>query len=99
MFIRKKKNPSGVVSVQVIEKSHGKYQMIKTIGSSMDNIEIEELFNIGKQWISNYLGEQDLFQQEIKQQEEKQVIEHLLSNIENILINGTQLILDRVFNI
>lgn len=99
MFIRKKKNPSGVVSVQVIDKSHGKYRMIKTIGSSLDNVEIEELCNLGKQWISNHLGEQDLFQQELKQQEEKQVIEHLLSNIENILINGTQLILDRVFNI
>lgn len=73
--------------------------MIKTIGSSLDNVEIEELCNLGKQWISNHLGEQDLFQQELKQQEEKQVIEHLLSNIENILINGTQLILDRVFNI
>ena len=99
MFIRKKKNPSGVVSVQIIDKSHGKYRMIKTIGSSLDNVEIEELCNLGKQWISNHLGEQDLFQQELKQQEEKQVIEHLLSNIENILINGTQLILDRVFNI
>lgn len=99
MFIRKKKNPSGVVSVQIIDKSHGKYRMIKTIGSSLDNVEIEELCNLGKQWISNHLGEQDLFQQELKQQEEKQVIEYLLSNIENILINGTQLILDRVFNI
>jgi hypothetical protein len=38
-----KENPSGVVSVQVIDKSRDKYQVIKTIGSSSDAIEIENL--------------------------------------------------------
>jgi hypothetical protein len=34
-----------------------------------------------------------------REQEEKQVIEYLLSNVENVLINGTQLILNQVFTI
>jgi transposase len=97
MFIRKKKNPSGVISVQVIDKRKGKYCVLKTIGSSPENPTIEVLFEQGKNWISNYLGEQDIFNQATKEVEENQVAEYLLSNIENILLNGTQLILDRVF--
>jgi hypothetical protein len=30
MFARQKKNKSGVISVQVIDKSSGKYKLIKT---------------------------------------------------------------------
>ena len=97
MFVRKKKNPSGLISVQVIDKRNGRYRVLKTIGSSLDTKIIEELYLIGKRWISNYLGEQDLFEQAAEEADEKQVVNCLLSNIENILINGTQLILDKVF--
>lgn len=41
MFVRKKKNKSGVISIQVIEKSKGKYKVLKTIGSSSRDLEIE----------------------------------------------------------
>jgi hypothetical protein len=34
MFVRKKKNPSGVVSIQVIDKRNGIYRVVKTIGSA-----------------------------------------------------------------
>lgn len=46
MLVRKKRNRSGVVSVQVIYKSSGKYKMIKTIGSSSDVDQIESLPDI-----------------------------------------------------
>ena len=55
MFVRKKPNRSGVISVQVIDKSSGKYKLIKTIGSSSDPKTIEQLYRQGKQWIDNYL--------------------------------------------
>lgn len=97
MFVRKKSNPSGVISVQVITKNRGKYQVLKTIGSSSDKSNIEQFCRQGQEWINNYLGAQDIFEQATKEQEEKQVTEYLISNIENILINGTQLILERVF--
>jgi len=51
----------------------------------------------GRQWIADHLGEQDVFEVFNKKQEELQVTTHLLSNIENILLNGTQLILNQVF--
>ena len=42
------------------------------------------------------MGEQDIFEQATKEADEKQVVDFLLSNVENILINGTPLILDKV---
>jgi hypothetical protein len=97
MYVRKKINPSGITSVQVIDKSTGKYRLIKTIGSSSDTSTVKPLYQQGKQWISNYVGELNIFDTYQREREEKQVTEYLLSNIENILQNGTQLILNEVF--
>jgi hypothetical protein len=97
MFIRKKKNLSGVVSVQVIDKSRGKYRVLHTVGSSCDESEIESLYQHGKKWLSLHCGERDMFAEHDRSLEEKQVTEYLLSRIENILLNGTQLILNPVF--
>jgi hypothetical protein len=40
----------------------------------------------------------DIFSHSKQQYEEKQLADYFLTNIENILLNGTQLILDQVFN-
>lgn len=97
MFVRKKYNPSGVVSIQVIDKSKGKYQVLKTIGSSANALTIEALYIEAKQWIEAHAGRRNMFSEAEKEREEKQVTAYLLSNIENILLNGTQLILNQVF--
>jgi len=97
MYVRKKKNPSGVVSVQIIDKSRGNYKVLRTIGSSSDILEIERLYNQGKKWIASRTGMRDMFLHDEQQREEKQVVDSLLGNIENILLNGTQLILNQVF--
>ena len=99
MFVRQKKNRSGTTSVVVVTKSHGIFKELKTIGVSDNRIQIEKFINQAQQWIQHYKGELDIFQQSAKAQEERQVTEYLLSNIENVLINGTQLILDKVFKI
>ena len=99
MYVRKKKNPSGVISIQVIDKSSGKYKVFKTIGSSSDERIVAELYRQGKKWISEYSGDCDMFALHTRKEEEQQVIDNLLSNIENILINGTQLILNHVFKV
>lgn len=43
MFVRKKKNASGSVSVQIISKTNRKYRVVETIGCSADGNEIEQL--------------------------------------------------------
>ncbi len=97
MFIRKKKNRSGTTSVVVVDKSRSGYREIVTIGVSNDSSEIEELCREGKKWIDARCDGSDIFEQAAKELEEKQVAEYLLSNVEKILINGIQLILNRVF--
>jgi hypothetical protein len=41
IFIRKRVNKSGSVSIQIISKSNGKYKVVKTIGSSKSEQELE----------------------------------------------------------
>ena len=43
IFVRKKPNKSGSVSVQVIDKSHQGYRVVQTIGSARDSEEINRL--------------------------------------------------------
>jgi transposase len=97
MFVRKKINRSGTTSIVVVDKRKSIYREIKTIGTSKDPSEIESFFQKGKRWISSHLGEQDIFEVHDRSIEERQVTEYLLSNVENILLNGVQLILNRVF--
>jgi transposase len=99
MYVRKKKNRSDTISIVVVEKRKGVYREIKTIGTSNDASEVESLYLQGKRWISSHLGEQDIFEAHDKALEERQVAEYLLSNVENILLNGVQLILNNVFRL
>ena len=48
MFVRKKRNASGSVSIQIISKKGGKYKVVETIGCSKDNEKIEQLCNKAK---------------------------------------------------
>ena len=99
MFIRKKKNRSGTTSIIVVDKSKGRFQELKTIGVSSDEKELAALYEQGKRWIDMHCGNRDMFVESERQREEKQITEHLLNNVENILLNGTQLILNEVFRL
>ena len=50
MFVRKKANPSGSVSVQVIDKSDG-YRVVNAIGTARDPEEVGRLVDMGKAFI------------------------------------------------
>lgn len=93
MFVRKKKNKSGVISIQIIDKSSGKYKMVKTIGSSNNLIEIENLILKGENWIKEKLGII-----EIDFENSKQNTEQLLNNIEQVNISGTELLLGKLYD-
>ena len=61
MYIRKKQNKSGSISVQIISKSGGRYSVIKSLGSSRDAVRIGELVNQGEMEIRERLGQQSIF--------------------------------------
>ena len=60
MFVRAKKNRSGSVSVQVIDKSSGVYKVVKTIGSSSDELEVKKLKKLANEFILSFHGQQTL---------------------------------------
>ena len=99
MYVRKKKNRSGSTSVVIVDKSLGKTRYLKTIGISSDEKSILELYNQGKKWIATQTGACDMFALLEQQREERQVTDYLLNNVENILLNGPQLILNQVYRI
>lgn len=103
MFIRKKKHRSGRTSVIVVEKKNGVMKELATMGVS-DNIStIESLVNQANDWIDREKARRhprlDLFGEERQTCEyEKAEVERVLSNVSNILLNGSDLILDRIFD-
>jgi transposase len=99
MYVRRKKNRSGTTSVVIVDKSSGKIRYLATIGISSDEKTLSELYVQGKKWIAARSGMRDLFLLDEQQREEKRATNYLLGNIENILLNGTQLILNQVFKL
>jgi transposase len=93
VFVRKKRNKSGVISVQIIDKSSGVYKVLQTIGSSGDELQVNNLVNQGQLWIKHRIG-----QIELDFDNEKQLLEQLLSGIQQISIAGTGLLLGKIFD-
>ena len=89
MFVRKKKNASGSISVQIIAKKSGKYKVVETIGCSKDEKEIEELVKIAQQRIKEI--EPNLFDY-IEYKENKNRLK-----ADNVRIIGDELVFGKIF--
>jgi transposase len=92
MYVRRKKNRSGIISVQVIDKSSGNYKVLRTIGSSKDPDTVENLCNQGKEFIQSYQGQQTL---NFPEQDFKEAVK---SSIKGINIEGVNLLLGEVYS-
>lgn len=92
MFIRQKKNKRGFISVQVIDKRSGRYKLLKTIGSSSDNLKIKQLIIEAGIWVKKHSGliEIDFAQQDV-------LLEQLVGSIQQIKIAGIELLLGKLF--
>lgn len=93
MFVRKKKNLSGIISVQVIDKSSGKYVVKKTIGSSYDTSRIEQLVWQAHQWILDQTG-----QRVLDFTDYEKLTQTVLDQISEVTISGVELLLGRIFD-
>lgn len=93
MFVRKKKNKSGVVSIQIIDKRSGKYKVLKTIDSSADPQKIERLFLEGKEFIKNATG-----LQEFDFGNSTELVQTILNNITSHKLAGIDLVLGKIFD-
>lgn len=95
MFVRQKTNKTGSKSVQIISKSRGKYRVIKTIGSSTDNYQVEKMTEIAKQEIEAIRNQPKLI---ISEEDEK--INQFFTELRNSNIRtvGPELIFGKIYD-
>lgn len=95
MFIRKSKNRSGSISVQIISKHRGRFKVIKTIGSANSEQAISILVHQARQEISTLQKQGTLFVFE-----KDALIEGYLSTLKSSQIRtvGPELIFGKIYD-
>jgi len=93
MFIRKNKNRSGSVSIQIIFKNKRKYKVIKTVGCAKTRREEELLMHIANTESERLQGIQSLFFEH-----DDLVVDNFVDSIANddLEIVGSELILGKI---
>lgn len=96
--VRKKKNASGSVSVQILDRTNRGYKVVETIGYSSSDEEIEQFYEKALQRINEL--SQNLFANNISQSNKKTLLKELLSNLttQNFIPIGDELIFGKLFN-
>jgi len=96
MFVRQKRNKSGRVSVQVIDKAEG-YRVVKTIGVAGDPNEIGRLVELGNAFIERQSKQYLLFPQD---EHDNAVVLDFVRTLENASVRtvGPELIFGRLFD-
>ena len=95
VFLRKKKNASGSISVQIILKAAGKYRVVKTIGSSNNEQELQKLWYLGKQELDRIGSQSQLF---VSQNDT--LVEQAFESLQNASIRtvGPELIFGKIYD-
>ena len=93
MFVRRKKNPNGSFTIQVIDKSSGGFKVVQNFGVAKSVGQQESLMLRARTWISEKTGllKLDLYN------EDKQA-EQFLDSIQSLNRQGLELVLGKVFD-
>ena len=97
MFVRKKINRSGTISVVVVSKSHGKFTEVKKFGVAKSEAEADKLFQEAQLWLRTHDGQQELDFDDRRGKELEETV-RVVENMDSVLINGTQLLLNQVYD-
>ena len=81
------------MSIQVIDKSSGKYKVAKTIGSSSDQAVVQQLIHDAELWVKKYTGVNEL-----DFDNTDALFEQLIGGIINIKVIGVELLLGKIFD-
>ena len=97
MFVRKKTNRSGTISVVVVNKTHGKFTEVKKFGVAKSAEEADRLFQQAQLWLRTHDGQLEL-DFDNRRGKELEETERVVGNLDAVLINGTQLLLNQVYD-
>lgn len=95
MFLRKKPNKSGTISVQIIDKSSGKYIVKETIGNSSDEVELSFLMKKGRHRIAALTAQSSLA---FDKAAELEFVDTFLNHLDSFSLVGPELLLGSIFN-
>ena len=95
MFLRKLKNRSGSICVQIISKSSGKYKVVSTIGTGYSEQEVQKLWFLGKQELERVSKQSHLFVSE-----SDIVVEQVFNALQNAGIQtvGPEIIFGKIYD-
>lgn len=95
MFVRKLKNRSGSLSVQVIQKVRGKYKVVKTIGCATTQRKVEYLCNLAKQEIDKLESQPKLFETD-----QDETVDKVFASLQNASIRtvGPEIIFGKIYD-
>lgn len=97
MFVRRKLNKSGSISVQVLDKRDGRSVLVRSFGLSKIEAEVCEMERRAHDFINTY-GGQTVFDFEAHLQSQRQTqLDSVFSRIVDIRQNATQIILERIY--
>ena len=98
MFVRRKLNKSGSISVQVLSKRNGRNVLVRSFGSSRIEAEVCEMERRAHDFINTY-GGQTVFDFEAHQQTQRRTqLDNVFSQIVDIRQNAPQIILERIYD-
>ena len=97
MFIRKKKNRSGSISVAAVVKRHGKYKELKIFGIATIDEEVSKLYAEAQNWLLTHGNQLPIDFDDERGRERDETI-RVVDNMDAVLINGTQLLLGQVYD-
>lgn len=95
MFIKKRRNASGSISIQVIEKRRGKTRLIKTIGCACTDERIAELEHTARTFIAQNKRQQEL---ELLSLGDSEIERAFLQNAPIVKATGPELVLGAIFD-
>lgn len=93
MFIRKIKSAKGRTYIQVVDKSSGSYNVLKSFGSASNDSQLTALQLQAQQWINKYTGKQ-----EIDFSNSDTLIDELFDSITSLKRVGYDLLLGGIFD-
>lgn len=93
MFVRRKRNPNGSITIQIIDKSSGKYRVIKNFGVTKSKAQENDLLHQASVWIKERQGiiELDLYN-------EDQQVEEIIRSIKSLRRHGLELVLGKIYD-
>lgn len=93
MFVRKVNHKNGKSYIQVVDKSNGQYQVLKSFGGSEDPQIVDRLYRDARDWIRKKQGILEL-----DFSSEKDLVQGYLDGIKQLRLVGLELLLGRIFD-